>query len=521
MKRLYYIVIISLVSISGFFPSTVHALGEQIKITEIMYDLEGSDTDREWIEIKNVGPSEVILSGWKVYDGSNHILNEPPTNGGQGSLTLATGGFAVIAQNALVFLSDHPSFSGTVIDSVLSLTNTADTVRILDASNQIMDEVAYTSELGANGDGNSLTWYLSGWIVATPTPGVENTGNPPPPLDGGGTSSGGSSVVNSVPKPVMFADSQKIPVWTALVTPSMPSLFTHVPFTLTTKVFSPKKQEYAVGRFVYNLGDGRVIERKNNDAFGVEYQESGNYILYFEYYESPNNHEPTITEQILLSVEDTPIILSVSEKPVYKITLSNAHTTTINISGWRLSDTKSQFVFPKNTLLPGKRQVTLNSAIHGLSGTQLSLTTPTSFVVAEYPSSIVPDVGIKKDMLPENIISPLTQQAVFSENISFSKEIKNPQTNKTYTPNEIEDTSLSSTDSSQLTANTHGVFFNLINRWTLFFILFALLSGVLLYLFLQTEVESIKEVQKPEINGEDESNEYTIIEHPEDQVQNE
>jgi hypothetical protein len=77
-------------------------------------------------------------------------LNEPPKNGGQGSLIIPAGGFAIFADDANVFLSDHPGFSGTVIDTVMSLNNTSDILKIIDADSQVIDEVSYDKSLGAS-----------------------------------------------------------------------------------------------------------------------------------------------------------------------------------------------------------------------------------------------------------------------------------------------------------------------------------------------------------------------------------
>jgi len=106
-----------------FFPVITKA---QVEINEIMYDLEGADSGREWVEIFNNSTNEVNLSGWKFYDGANHALNVPPANGGQGSLMLNPGTYAIFADSAATFLTDHPGFSGIVIDTVMSLNNTGE-----------------------------------------------------------------------------------------------------------------------------------------------------------------------------------------------------------------------------------------------------------------------------------------------------------------------------------------------------------------------------------------------------------
>ena len=44
-----------------------------VTINEIMYDLEGADTGREWVEVHNSGSEAVDLLKWKfVEGGTNH-----------------------------------------------------------------------------------------------------------------------------------------------------------------------------------------------------------------------------------------------------------------------------------------------------------------------------------------------------------------------------------------------------------------------------------------------------------------
>lgn len=125
-------------------------------ITEIMYDLAGSDLSHEWIEIKNISPQEINLKDWRFNDGSNHLLNEPPKNGGQGSLIIPPFSYAILADKADIFLLDHPGFSGIVIDTVMSLNNTAGILKLINEKGEVIEEVSYSKEMGANGNGYSL-----------------------------------------------------------------------------------------------------------------------------------------------------------------------------------------------------------------------------------------------------------------------------------------------------------------------------------------------------------------------------
>ena len=126
-------------------------LPPEVVINEIMYNPVGGDTGHEWIEIYNNGTESVNLTGWKLYeDTANHGLTLE-----QGSMLILTGGYAIIADNATQFLIDHPGYTGTVIDSVFSLSNTGEYIALKDASLNIVDGVTYNASWGA--DENSRT----------------------------------------------------------------------------------------------------------------------------------------------------------------------------------------------------------------------------------------------------------------------------------------------------------------------------------------------------------------------------
>lgn len=73
----------------------------QLAITEIMYDVPGSDSGREWIEVQNTGAASIALSEWKLFEANtNHGLTT------DGSDTLAPGSFAIIADDPAKFRTD-------------------------------------------------------------------------------------------------------------------------------------------------------------------------------------------------------------------------------------------------------------------------------------------------------------------------------------------------------------------------------------------------------------------------------
>ncbi len=138
-------------------------------INEIMYDFEGSDSGKEWIEIFNSGDTSVDLTNWKFYENqSNHNLTII-----QGSINLFAGGYAVIVNDPEKFLVDYPNYNGIIIKSSFSLSNTGETISIKNGD-LVIDEINYLSNWGAQGDGNSLQKINNNWEASLPTPGQAN-----------------------------------------------------------------------------------------------------------------------------------------------------------------------------------------------------------------------------------------------------------------------------------------------------------------------------------------------------------
>ena len=126
-------------------------------INEIMYNPKGSDTGQEWIELINTSFQRIDLSKWKVeINGRKHRLNPPPKNGGQGSIIIQPNQYFIIASDAKKFLTAHPNYSGTVIDSSFSLTNKSGEIEIIDDQKQVIDQLNYSSAWGGNGNGKTL-----------------------------------------------------------------------------------------------------------------------------------------------------------------------------------------------------------------------------------------------------------------------------------------------------------------------------------------------------------------------------
>lgn len=165
-----------------------------IIVTEIMYDVPGSDSGHEWIEIYNDGEKEVSIAKWRLFeaDTKHKITNVV------GGDTLLPHAFAVIAANAEIFRTES-YFSGQLFDSAFSLSSSGEILTLLDASSTIVSSASYGGSLGAAGDGNSLnrTSATDSFVARKPTPGASMAGSAIPPAEKQGGAASTKSTTKS------------------------------------------------------------------------------------------------------------------------------------------------------------------------------------------------------------------------------------------------------------------------------------------------------------------------------------
>lgn len=122
-------------------------------ISEIMYNPEGNDSDREWIEIVNISSQTFNIfggrKGWRINDGSNHLFEE-------NNVTLNPGEVLLIVQDKNKFLQENPNFSGKLIQANFSLKNESGVIQIYNENKNLITQVNYSSSYGGNGNGYSI-----------------------------------------------------------------------------------------------------------------------------------------------------------------------------------------------------------------------------------------------------------------------------------------------------------------------------------------------------------------------------
>ncbi len=413
-------------------------------ITEIMYDLEGTDTNREWIEVCNEGDS-VSLSGWKFNDGSNHGINEPGTNGSVGSIELNSHSCLILAANATTFLSEHIGFSGTVLDTVMNLNNTEDTLSLIDDQGAVVASAEYSNSMGAVGDGLSLQWVGGTFVPRTPTPGSVASGEEPPT-----TSDTQASFTVSIDQNAKPVEPPKIP--TPKIELSVGDrVLRGTPIVFDTKVYDASGSIRTSGYFKYNFGNGEIYESENPTPPTYTYRYAGDYLLTISYALSRYVTTPEVTFTKTITAYDPTIAISLM--PPDGITLENTSKQDVDLSGFilRVSSPYHLVTLPRIVIRAGK-SITLAPTITGLGldkGQVITLFDPSGREVARFEEAVLPKA--------ENEMAPKIQTAAVSYRMPATTEIVS-------SPDPVK--------SLQKPKNEHNVL------WTIFALALAALGGL-------------------------------------------
>jgi hypothetical protein len=320
----------------------------QVLITEIMYAPEGVDTNREWVEVCNSG-SLVDVTNWKFFENdTNHGLSRV-----SGSASLTSGSCAIIADNADVFLSDYPSFSGNLFDSTFSLKNTGETIRLKNEAGEEVDSATYSDADGAKDDGNSLHRAGSNFISGTPTPGseagIENS-NPNPGDTSGGLPETTRTTVYSY-ESVTVEPPQDVYIRVPTETVTFVNSFAK----FRAESYDATGRVVEGGRVTWAFGDG-------GEARGPEV--SHQFLYPGEYITTVVLEYGTLfdIQQIRVTVVPLDAALYVHEGGDW-VTVVNNSEHQLDVSQWRIVSSGRYFQIPENTVVPAKGEVRFASEV--------------------------------------------------------------------------------------------------------------------------------------------------------------
>ena len=301
-----------------------------VDIVYVMCNPVGSDVDGEYIEIKNSGSNSIDLTGWKLNDGSNHNINIPPKNGGKGSIVISPNSNAILANKA-----DKVSVSSaTIIDTVMSLSNSGDTVKLIDADGVEVASVTYTKDQVVEG-GSCI-----------------NSSGAPLGL------SNGSSVNNST-----VTTNENITYRTVEIQPPQEIHIRPLPDVESllggTISISPEVYD-AIGKTTdasceVTFGDGS-IGRSCNISHVYEYP--GEYIVRLSV-SSSSLHDST---QFKVKIVEPKLYAIVGENKEY-VELHNYAVNDVELNGWSLQIGYRRFDIPDGTLISANSSIKIPQSI--------------------------------------------------------------------------------------------------------------------------------------------------------------
>ncbi|MFC1757079.1 lamin tail domain-containing protein [Patescibacteria group bacterium] len=380
MTKLGYFIFLSVL-----FPQIVFA---GVVISEIMYDVEGTDSGREWIEIFNDSNEDLDLSGWKLYENeTNHKINLVEE---AGSLIISANSYAVIVDNPDKFLIDWPSFSGLVLDSAFSLKNTGEELTIRNADLSDMDSVFYDVEVGGSGDGNSLQKINGLWEARLPTPGVQNAGFEEPEEELGQQDESSSMGV-----PETYIPPEQRPKITAHAGKDK-TMIAGATGAFIGEAFGLNNEPLENPRYLWNFGDGTLKDGKNVGHF---YKYIGEYKVILDV----SSGGFSSVDSLVVKVVPNEIFISEIKTGIDSfLELENRSRNETNISGWQIKYNNQKFTFSKNSFIR-----------------------PFGFLVIPISSSgiFLQDVGGLVNLLYPNGVSAdsFSYQGVLLEKQSFSR----------------------------------------------------------------------------------------------------
>ncbi len=377
----------------------------QVEITEIMYSLEGPDDPYEWVEIYNNGSNEIDISEWRFNDGDNHKFVISEEKGGQGSLVLASFSYAIIADDANTFISKYSSFSGTVIDTVMSLNNTFDTLQIKDVAGVIVSEKLYYSSVGADGDGNSLQKVNSSWCAGVPTPGGVNINVCADSSDDDSPASGDDGDTQEQEPPATYSDTMsswaeesKISAY-AGVRKRVVVAGASTQFMGQSRAADGEPLQFA--RYIWSFGDGAREEGKD---ITHTYYYPGEYVVVL------NTASGGYAAMDRVSVEVISADIAISnvsfDDPSF-IEIYNKTSYELDLSQWKLKVGKQKFTISQDTFIKPKKKIIFPAQVTKLSikkGDEISFLYPSGDIVTSHSA--------KEDLpTPTNKTSNNTQTA--------------------------------------------------------------------------------------------------------------
>lgn len=427
MKTTRYFILFTTFFFLGYH---VTFASSSLSITEVMYDHEGTDEGKEWIEIQNNGTESIPIASWYFFENEVHHKLTPLN-----FENLAPGERAVIVQNEANFKSEFTNSAIKIIKSSFSLNNEGETIELRNKEKVSTSSVTYDPSVGGAGNGTTYGLIGSTWTMTDMSPGLANKAGQAS-ADDEDTDESDSDEDDSDETTTEYSDeSDAIELPSKVKEEFEPYYRPYINFE--TSVLAKNASRYRIGVFhveedkntqeidgfyYVNFGDGTGVYSETRIDTYHAYPSSGNYVLTFEFYNSKLAREigedPDVLYRKTIKVLDETI--SVLGLDTYGgIILENNNKQSINIQDWKIVLPGKIYTFPKYSMISGKSKIVVSPKTLGFNIStrellQLSVINNDTIKIASYsPEKLNKNEGISNEVtsaksLPTNQLVQVT-----------------------------------------------------------------------------------------------------------------
>jgi len=390
-------------------------------------EVQLSPTEERFIELYNSGGSEVDLTDW-------YIQRKTATGSDFGSLVSKTyfegksidaGGYFLISRNDM---------SGAdIIYSGLTLSE-SNTIQIKNSNQELVDKIGWgdISDCGGTCAPNPISGKSIGknqqgdWAVSIRTPRSSN---------GGSVNNENDFVVeennnqqdNTNTVQTEDNNSDILKITTKIISPK--TVIAKIPFSFDSLTTTNKGGIYAVGRFVWNFGDGMIKEVSKAVPFDYTYEYPGEYVVTLSYFDNSFTKIADSTNKITIKVVPAEVyISSVGSDEDPFIELENKSNYEITLSNWIVTGGIHYFVIPDGTTLLPNRKIKLSPKITGFVSEDIKsikIVNSNKDIIDFYPKQ----TENKKPIQRNTSVSVVKNNDIIlpSKNLQDDVLIKNPQ----------------------------------------------------------------------------------------------
>jgi len=321
-----------------------------------------------WVKVYNNSPTEVNLTEWFVMDDDEIISPKPwhyhAINAVDSSI-LSPNSYAIIADSTAktidIFKSKNPNISDTLFYGSLTFKDEGTMGLSKDKKNII----------------SKKSYGLNGISSDNDTDDESDTSNDE---DYSTSSSSSSSTTEKVLPPLKIT--------TKIISPKI--TVAGVPFYLSSLTTTNWGETYAVGRWVWNFGNGGIKEIKDSVPFEYFYEYPGEYALTLSYFDNSFNKTPDAVDKIIIKVVPAEIyISSVGNTTDPYVEIENKSNYEIILSNWIVTAGTHYFIIPEGTILLSNKKIKLSPKVTGFVGSDISFVSiadPNKEITATYPS---------------------------------------------------------------------------------------------------------------------------------------